>query len=136
MRFLLLLIALSATACSKSGPSLPSVERKSVEYMSALAAGDFARIDSFYVPQFYKTTPKEGWQQELREIAVRLGARTSFKLRNKRKDTRFSGIFYFFQYDVEYEKGYAKELVTFFIPVEDDEQIGVVAHKIDPRPNP
>ena len=123
-------LALLMSACVDSGPPIDVVAQQADEYMEALKNHDYDKAFSFYSPEFFTTRPREAWRDYLKNAADKLGPMKSFRLAHKRKDTRFSGIFYVFVYKTEYANDNAHETVTFVYPI-DSKELKIFAHHID-----
>jgi len=117
------------SACVDTGVPLEAVVAQGDEYMAAYQAWDKEKMATFYSPKMFTRMPEEAWWETLEEKRRQLGALQSYRLMNKSKDTRFSGIFYILQYKTVYENGEAREVVTFIEPVDED-SLKIFAHSI------
>lgn len=127
----LIVIALACglIACSPGAPDI-NLEPQVNRLFSSLQKGDIDTALTFYSDEFYKGIPKEHWRQRLEKFNEHMGPMTSFRIRNRQADTRFSGKFFVFELETVHEGDKkASHIVTFILPVNDD-SVNLVAHKI------
>ena len=125
--FFMFLLALAA--CNKPMPNLdlkPEVDK----LFSALQAKDFDTMLPMYSDRFYKSIPREQWRMHLQRFTDHMGPMESYRITHTQADTKFSGKFFVFLLDTRHEgKKKAKHVVTFILPVDDDE-VKLIGHKI------
>ena len=119
-------LALCLSACGNPPPDMPA--SKVVEqYYDALKKNDFETVLGFYAADFFNTHPKEQWREQLKQ----LGRLQSAEVANVQADTRYSGKFYVFQMQTQYERNTMRETLTLVWPV-NQTAIRIVAHKLQP----
>ena len=102
-------------------------------YFQAVKEKDADRAMGFYAKRFFETRSSEGWKQDLKLIAERLGALESYALVSSRWRTDFvppdSGSYVTLNYEVKYGRHGARETFTLHRPfVRGDFQI--IAHEL------
>ncbi|WP_455200700.1 hypothetical protein [Kaarinaea lacus] len=120
---------LALASCNKPMPNLdltPEVNK----LFSALQAKDFDTMLPMYSDRFYKSIPREHWRSRLQQFMNYMGPMESYRITHTQADTKFSGKFFVFLLDTRHEgKKKAKHVVTFILPVDDDE-VKLIGHKI------
>jgi len=86
-------------------------------------------------PDFFKTEPKQHWQQQFALLQDKLGAITGFHTASKSKDPRFGGDFYIYIISVRHEHGFSHETVTLFKSL-DDKPLAISGYQIRAQRNP
>jgi len=129
--FWLLAIALLAGCGRAEGEA--QARRVAEAYFQAVKEKDVDRAMSFYARRFFETRRPEGWKQDLKLIAERLGALESFALRSSRWRTDFvpphSGNYVTLNYEVKYRSHGARETLTLHRPFVRGE-FRIIGHEI------
>ncbi|MGD8566594.1 MAG: hypothetical protein PVJ39_00715 [Gammaproteobacteria bacterium] len=116
-------------ACNPTATKI-DLEPKVNQLFSALQKGDIDTALTFYSDKFYKGIPKAEWRKRLQAFIDHMGPITSFRIRNRQADTRFSGKFFVFELETVHEGGKkAEHILTYILPVNED-KADLVAHKI------
>lgn len=124
-------ILLMAACSHQQSEQTLRAEKMSEALYLTLQQGEFAKAAELYDEGFFVRVPAEQWQAHLEAISNQLGNITAFSLMKKQTDTRLSGRFLIFEYQVKYERDTAWETLTYFVPFDDVGNIKLLGHKID-----
>ncbi len=110
-RFVWLLLAgLVLTACEVVTSNETAVASKRVhDYLTAIQSGDYGRAAAFY-----PADKAQEWKTFLAALGERLGRLRSFDIEGPETNIVFSGKYYIFILDGEYERGTTEEVITLF----------------------
>lgn len=123
------ILALACVACSPPPPDESVIERAGQKLYALLKDKQFDQALDMYSPDFFKGRPREPWRETLVQTQQRLGDLVSAELRRKQSSTRYSGMFYIYEYSVTYASGKTWDTVTFFVPNEGG-AVQVFGHQI------
>jgi len=85
--------------------------------------------DAQYATAFIDTHSKDKWKEKWLGMIQNLGEVRQFRPLYSQKDARYRGDYYMYGYMVDFERGKAKETITIFKGIEQDE-ISIVGHVI------
>lgn len=111
---------------------METVTKVADEYMQALQQKQFEQVFGYYADDFFTVKPEDSWREYLQQVQATLGDLKDYRLVNKTKDTRFSGIFYILQYKTTYANETANETLILVEPIETKE-LKIFGHKIDAK---
>lgn len=124
---LFLSLYLLLSACTVGSPGADAGRQVAERYYQAMQKQDMGAALGF----FSDNRAPEAWRSHLENIADSLGDVERFEYRRKEVNTVFSGRYYIFEYQVNYDSGRnAKETLTLFDSVESDDQPRIVSHVI------
>lgn len=129
-----LLLAGGIAACDSTLTDTAPAEVVAKRYFELIKVRDFDGVLPLYSPQFFATTSKEKWLQDLRKVNERLGNLESYELvRWEIKNslgTADRGTFYLLHYKSTYERQSAIEKITLFKPASGGD-IKILSHAIN-----
>ncbi len=103
-------------------------------YFSAIQEKDFEKALSFYGDQFFESTPRVEWGQNLKSISAKLGDLQKYDLSEWRvrakTGTGLAGVFIEMHYKVIYSRYAADEVLTLFKPIGGNEW-KILKHQIN-----
>lgn len=115
------------TACSMGSPTGDVVAKEVEGFYKARQQQDVDLALGYYSNK----RPLEDWRHHLEHTVSKLGNVESYEQKGMEVNTVLSGRFYIFDYQVKYSSGTdAKETLTFFDTVKEDDKFGIVAHVI------
>lgn len=125
--FLGLCVLLSA--CTMGSPGADIGRQVVDNYYQALQQEN---VDADALMEYFSDNrAPEVWRSHLKNIRKSLGKVDTFEYKGKEVNTVFSGRFYIFEYQVNYDSGKgAKETLTLFDSVDSDDQPKIVSHVI------
>jgi len=85
---------------------------------------------SLYGKSFYKQMPRQEWKETLQTMRSELGHIKNRTVNFTEKDIKYRYISYIFSFNVQYEKGKTRDIITIYKAV-DGKGLHIVAHKID-----
>lgn len=124
-----LVVVIAIAGCSANPPDERVIETAGQDLYAALQAKEFDRALEMYSPDFFKGRPREPWRETLVQTQQKFGDIVKHELRRKQSSTRYSGMFYIYEYSVEYKSGKTWDTVTFFVPNEGG-SVQVFGHQI------
>lgn len=129
-RFLLCVGLFLLPSCTPSQPEGHAVDDTAKAYFEALQSGDLEKVMTFYAEDFFKTIPREQWQERLQHLLQDQGPVQSYSLAGKQADTRYSAKFYIYQYNTQHAGKRVQHILTFIRPVDDTSKVKLVGHGI------
>ncbi len=125
-KLFLILSALIFVSCIGSkGPSKNDAVAFMNDYFEKVKLQDFSLVESYYSDDFYKTMPREKWEETYNKIHTDLGPLVSTELKSwgirSVVGTSNSGKYFTFVYQSKYKNGEATETVVLFAPRDSDE---------------
>ncbi len=124
-----LIFCLGIVGCDDNGPALQQVMERGDQLFTSEQAGNMDAMLAQYDEQFFAAHSRDDWRRQLETTRRDLGDLRSFTLRQKHYDTRLSGRFFIFEYQVIYDRGSAWETLTFINP-NNSPDIRLVGHQI------
>ncbi len=106
----LLLLVLGLGACEVVTNEETGMATKRIQaYLAAIEAGQFHKAAALY-----PADKAQDWEAFLKDVEGRLGRLRSYELDGPETNIVFSGKFYIFTLDGEYERGTSEEVITLF----------------------
>ena len=106
----LLLVMLALGACEVVTNEETGMATKRIQaYLAAIEAGQFHKAAALY-----PADKAPDWEAFLKGVEGRLGRLRSYELDGPETNIVFSGKFYIFSLDGEYERGTTEEVITLF----------------------
>jgi len=127
------LISFAVSGCG-AGARKQAAEATAGKYFQALSQKDWDMAVSMYAPDFFQKMPKEKWRESLASLAEKLGEYQGHRLQGwssqSHVGTGGSRQVTVLTYQVQYAKGEATEVLTFF-GTGDGEELKIVGHQIN-----
>ncbi len=123
---LCLLLSLPLVACEQLQPQQGSAQADAIvrQYMTAIKAGKFAQAAAFF-----PADKRQEWQAFLTDNQQRLGSLGEYSLSGPEMNTVYSGQYFIYIIDADYERRSTHEVVTLFLGLKDSKP-HIAFHKI------
>ncbi|MBF0282106.1 MAG: hypothetical protein HQM07_06020 [Zetaproteobacteria bacterium] len=95
----------------------------------SISNNDMETLMKLYDPSFFKDQPKAVWAAYWADIYKRLGHLQEIRPGFSQKDARFRGDYYIYGYTLVFERGIARETITVFKGIEQDE-VAIAGHSV------
>ena len=99
------------------------------KFHQTIQQGQWDAAIKLFNQEFFKTEPKQHWQQQFSLLEKKLGKITGFHTVSKSKDPRFGGDLYIYIVSVRHEHGFSHETVT-LVKSLDDQPLAISGYQI------